>query len=36
MAHYQDQGDVVEGVLELEKVKHEPYTINSVKSRGKE
>jgi hypothetical protein len=36
MAHYQDQKDVVEGVLELEKVKHELCTVNAVKRRGKE
>ncbi|CAN9299627.1 unnamed protein product [Alternaria alternata] len=36
MAHYQDQEDVVEGVVELEKVKHELFTINAVKRREKE
>jgi hypothetical protein len=36
MAHYQDQEDVVEGVVELEKVKHELFTINAVKRLEKE
>lgn len=36
MAHYPDQEDVVERVLELEKVNHEPCTINSLKRRGEE
>jgi hypothetical protein len=36
MAHYQDQEDVVEGALELEKVKHEPCTTNAVKRRREE
>jgi hypothetical protein len=36
MVRYQDQEDVVEGVLELQKVKHELCTVNTVKRRGKE